>query len=296
MKKENFANFVLLNIVLLWGLTFPVIKTFAANVNPSAFVTARFLIAALVLIPFLKFKKLFSKQTLVAGIVLGVLNTGVYILQTYALGYIGAARCAFLTGAVIIWVPLFRFVLFGIRINFANLIAGLICIFGLWILTGAKFDSFTRADLAMMIAEAFFALSLLYLEKIDLNCINPFALTFYQLVFTGLVSLIVSIASKETSLLLLELKPIIAILFCGIFATALTILLQTLYQRHTTSEFAAIIYSTESLWAAIFAIFLFGEVANSSIILGGFIIICSVMFPQAVSITQNYLSKIKSST
>lgn len=281
MKQLNFANLMLIIVAASWGLTFPIIKAWGGHIDASAFVTVRFLMATFVLLPFIRTSEVWCKQTLVAGFVLGLLNCGVYILQTFSLAYISAARCAFLTGTVILWVPLFRRLIFESQVTAIHLLAGFLCLFGLWILTGANLNNIGIGDGMMLFAEAFFALSLLYLEKVGFMCPNPLVLTFYQILFTALLSLLISVARSSLSFLpFFKICPLMAVMFCGVIATALSLLLQVYYQRRTTSEYAALIYSTEPLWAAIFASMFFSERLTTSLIVGGTIIIFSVVLPE----------------
>lgn len=281
MKTHKlFANLMLLVVAGFWGLTFPLIKSWANEVDASLFVTLRFLVGAIILLPFIRARTLYVKRTLLAGLILGLLNSGVYSLQVLALSGISAARCAFLTGTVVLWVPLFRKLLFAEKITFIQLISGCVCLLGLWILTGAHWEGVTKADGIMLLAEAFFGLALIYLERIGAHKHDVFALTFYQIIFTCLIPLGIAATKTEHIAMIWQLKPMLTILFCGIFATAISLLLQVHYQPRTSSEYASLIYATEPLWATLFASLFFHETLTKATIVGGTLMLLSVVLPE----------------
>lgn len=279
-RQTTFANSMLMLVAIAWGFTFPVIKAWAGDVDAGVFVIARFSVAALVLLPFIKWRTLLSSKTMLAGLVLGLINSGVYLLQTISLNYISAARCAFLTGTVVIWMPLLRVLLSGVKITLLDLSASALCLFGLWILTGAEIHSIGIGDWLVFTSEAFFALSILYLDHINDKGHHPFALTFYQICFTCLVPILFCLKTQPSLLPLFHVHAISAVILCAAFATTFALLMQVHYQRYTSAEMAALIYATEPLWAAIFANSLFGEALTISLLVGGAIMISSVILPE----------------
>lgn len=285
MKPLNTAPFFLMLTALFWGLTFPVIKAHAPSVAPELFVTTRFILAALIILPFVNFKLLTNKPVLKAGAILGLLNCCVYLLQTYAIGELSAARCAFLTGTVVLWVPLLRRMMLGSALSTTYVTCGLLCLIGLWILTGANFNDITSADGVMLIAEGFFAFSLIYLDKIKFESATVNALTFYQIMFTGLISALFCGVTRPSFSPLFNPHILSTIIFCAIFATVLSLYFQVKYQRKVGSEFAALIFATEPLWAAACSTLFFNELLNVNLIFGGILITLSVMLPELLQIS-----------
>jgi drug/metabolite transporter (DMT)-like permease len=70
----------------------------------------------------------------------------------------------------------------------------------------------------------------------------------------------------------------VAVLICGLFATALAFLLMNVLQPSTTPAHAALIYTTEPIWGGIFSFILLGErltmtgYLGALLILGGMIV------------------------
>lgn len=289
MKSIHFANAMLLIITLAWGLTFPLIKSTASMLDPCLFVALRFSIAAIALLPFINRNALKSSKIIIAGLTLGLLNSSVYVLQTYSLSLMSASRCAFLAGSVVLWVPIFAKMLLKIKIRRTQIFASLLCLTGLWILTGANIASLGYGDFIMLIAEAFFALALIYLDRVSAKNIDLMTLAFYQVVFTCPLPFLLSILMKPSLQPLYQVSTMFTVLFCALFATALALSLQINYQRYTSSFHTALIFSLEPLWASLFANYMYGEALTQSLIVGGGMMIVSIVLPEIfVFIKQNF--------
>src|SRR5476649_2960574 len=99
-KTNNLIQvyFMLMLVPIFWALTFPFIHISVQSISPETFVFWRFLLAALLLLPFVltKLNKL-NLYIVFWGIVLGLLNGGTFIFQTIGLETVSSARTAFIT-------------------------------------------------------------------------------------------------------------------------------------------------------------------------------------------------------
>ncbi|MCB0748418.1 MAG: DMT family transporter, partial [Ignavibacteriae bacterium] len=101
---------ILILVTLLWGGTFVIVKEALNDVSSMAFIAIRFLIAAAILLPFMRNKK-FTKQNLRAGIFIGILLFIGFATQTFGLKFTSATKSAFLTGTAVIIVPLLQVII-----------------------------------------------------------------------------------------------------------------------------------------------------------------------------------------
>lgn len=85
----------------LWGTTFVVTKAVLGRFPASQLIFARFLIAAILFLPFLRF----GRRLWLAAIELGVLLWLGYATQTIGLQYTTVSRSAFITALHVILVP-----------------------------------------------------------------------------------------------------------------------------------------------------------------------------------------------
>src|SRR5580692_2248608 len=101
------AHLLLLAVVLVWGTTFTLVKSALTHVSPLLFNLLRMAIAAVVLIllNFRSLKKL-TAQDLRLGALVGVFLAVGYQFQTAGLTLTTASKSAFITGLVVVFVPL----------------------------------------------------------------------------------------------------------------------------------------------------------------------------------------------
>ena len=105
--QRGLAVVLLLAVVAVWGGTFSLVKDALQDASPLVFNLMRMLIAgsALVLLNNRSLRQL-SRRTWTAGATAGVFLGAGYQLQTAGLARTSAANSAFITGLVVVFVPL----------------------------------------------------------------------------------------------------------------------------------------------------------------------------------------------
>ncbi|MEM9243039.1 MAG: DMT family transporter [Pseudomonadota bacterium] len=273
------ANSVLVLVTLIWGLTFPLIKLALAHVSPSTFTLFRFIFAALFFLPLLGFS-LFNvnKSLLWVSLILAILNSGVYFSQAIGLQTITPSRSAFITGINVLLVP-FLLPLFRLgRPTVVDIISTVCAFFGLYILTGASLKHLVIGDLWTLITAIFYALSIVVIQRLTPKVKNSYLLSFYQILF-ALPLLFGLTLADHTPSSWWHIHVIIALLFCSLCATVLSFYLQMQYQKQTTATQAALIYCLEPVFAAIFSHFISNDRISKQTLLGGCIILVSLVLP-----------------
>ena len=102
------AYLLMLFVVFVWGTTFVVIKNALADATPLAFNLARMTIAFLVLaVAYHRHWREINRHQLMAGAVVGFFLAAGYQFQTAGLAHTTPAKSAFITGLVVVLVPLF---------------------------------------------------------------------------------------------------------------------------------------------------------------------------------------------
>lgn len=281
LKKSLRGDLILLFVTLCWGLTFPLIRDAVATVNPVLFVATRFLLAALVLLPFVWRDNIFKASGILkAGLVLGVFNIILYTAQTVSLETISSSQSAFITGSSVVLVPLLLPVFRLGKPSGADIVCAVLCLLGLFVLTGAHFSDLSVGDAWAFVCAVSLAMSIVYLQKATLNLDKVNLLAFYQIVFTGVLAGFWVSPTKAVSLLSPE--PLAALLFCAVMATSVALLLQTRYQRYTTASRAALIFTMEPIFGTLFAFLINGSPIGVDTWVGGALIIASILLSEGL--------------
>ncbi len=265
-------------VALLWGATFPLTRNAVALLNPIFFVACTFILAAIVIFPFaLPMLRQTNRQIIISGLILGLINSVSFVAQTISLQTVSSSKAAFITGMYVIIVPLIMPLMRLGKPRPIDWIAACVCVVGLFILTGANLSHLSRGDLWVLLAAFSFAAGIAYLTRATMKIPQVRLLVFYQILFTIPVPLLLSPQNQYH--LLLKPAVIAAVLFVGILATGFTLILQTTYQKYTTANRAALIYSMEPIFASIFAVLFNNEILTWQIIAGGLVILCGILFP-----------------
>jgi drug/metabolite transporter (DMT)-like permease len=275
--KKYFSEGLLLLVTLIWGGTFVIIKIALRDVSPLVFVSIRFSIAAIILLPFVK--KAFrnaNKELIKSGIILGVIFFLGFATQTIGLKYTSATKSGFITGTFILFTPVFQ-LLFEKKIpGKGNLLGVLFVIAGLIFLSSRGTsvldvfsemgENFNIGDFFTLLCAVFFAMYLVYLDIVSKK-FDYMPLVFLQIFLTavcGIVfSIILSVSGFQAAKFSINGNVIFALLYTAILATIITTILQTKYQKFVTPTKAGIIFSFEPIFAAVLAFFFIDERISS---------------------------------
>lgn len=272
MKQRTRAEFYLFLCTFLWGGTFVVVKGGLAEASPMVFIAVRFAIATVLFIPLIWVsRRAVNARSLLNGAVLGVLLAVGFIGQTVGLQYTSASKSGFVTGLLVIFTPIFQVLIERRAPRPGSVIGILLVLVGLYLLTSPSGSSFNRGDFLTLICAAIFGVYIVYLD-IASNISDTRVLTWMQFVVTLVIAGAGSLLFEQR-----RFNPttdlILALLYLSVLATALTLTLQTRYQKETTPTRAAVIFSLEPVLAAIFAYLFRGERIGALGVLGGGIIV-----------------------
>lgn len=261
------ADLILLLITLIWGSTFVIVKNVLSSISPMFFQGYRFAFASLVLVPFLwKNIRSFDKTTIKHGIILGIYLGVGFGLQTVGLQYTSASKSAFLTGMMVVLTPIFQLLLERRRPTRGNVIGIVLVTIGLFLLTAPTGSAFNIGDLMTIGCAIIFAVYIVYLDIYTKDAFRP-ENVFYQLLTTSALGFIGALIIEEP-IFTAESSVLIAIVYLGLFASAIATFLQSKFQRDTTPTRAAIIFAMEPVVASIFAYFILQEVFTLPSLIG----------------------------
>ena len=275
MKTETKAIFALFTVTIAWGLTFPLIKASSNEISSGLF-------AAILFLPIIikeKIHRIHMPRLFKIAIIFGSLEGASYLFQTIGLKTINSSESAFITAFSVVLIPFLSplFKLDKIRSN--GIVASIICLFGIFILSGASLSKIKPGCLWTLGCATAYALSVVYLsyemrrfdkQKIILS--NTRILVFLQILFGIPIPLIST--SVDNNLLTLSPIVVIALLFCAA-STIFCYHIQTNYQKKINMNKVAVIYAFEPIFATFFGRVINGEAIYLHTILGGSLVIIS---------------------
>lgn len=275
-KSRYIADFSMLLITAVWGFSFTVLKVvLGQNISVLFFVFSRFFVAAVFLYPFCRrgFKSL-DRGGYIGGIGVGVLIFLGFSLQSFGIELTTASKAAFITGLASIFVPIYL-LLHGRKLpSVINGIAILAAMFGMYLLTDPVGGGFGRGDFLVLLCALAFGAQI-YVLGIITRGRNPLPLTFLQLATTAVLAGIM--LPFEAFQFEFSIRSVEAILFLGIFGTAVALLTQTWAQKKTSPVKIGLILTAEPLFAYLFASALLGDYFNPVQKFGGAIILAAVL-------------------
>jgi drug/metabolite transporter (DMT)-like permease len=280
----------LLFVTLVWGTTFPAMKDLTVYFSPVWIIFIRFVLAALLLAPFL-YKA--GRDDLVSGGLLGVLLFFCYVFQVEGLALTSSNRNAFICGMNVLVVPLLGVVAGQLpekRIVLALVLAvtglGALCMDG---------GAWGRGDTLALLSAFAFGLYIKMMAFRTRRASRLMTLTAAQIATVALCAAIWLMA-REVPRSTIDAGQDFAnywhyiakglgqyganLLYLGVVATAAIISLQSWGQARATANEAAVIYSFEPAAAAFFAYFWLGETMTPRGWIGAALLIAGMIVSQ----------------
>ncbi len=257
MPRAGAPILALVAVTAIWGYTFvPVQK--AVGVYPLfAFLAGRFAISTAALAPF-AWRPLRSmpRAGWAAGLGAGALLAAAYGLQTAGLERTTVASTGFITGLYVVLTPVIALAAWRTPVPAAVWIGIVLSLAGLLLLSGAPGGSWVGNLLVLGNAVAQ-SLQIAAMERFAPRY-DARALTFLQMGVACAGFAIVSVAAGQV-----ERPPDAAtwyaLVVTGLFAGALGYLVATWVQSRTTAARAALVFTLEAPFAALFGVLLLAE-------------------------------------
>jgi len=260
----------LLCCAAVWGATFYLIKDALHGVHPVALVGYRFGLSALFLAPAALLRRREAGEgggLLKDGAVLAGLLLILYVTQTAGLAWTTASNSGFITGLFVVFVPALLYAARRQVPTPSQRAAVLLAVSGLWLLTGGP-RGVNRGD-AITLASAFaYAAHLLYTDRCVRAGRDLALLAFHQFWMTGAASLSIA-AAMGYPLGVADSKTAWVIVFLAIVPTLSAFFIQMAAQRRIEPMRVSLIFSTEPVFAALFAWTLGGEAFRTLSAAGG---------------------------
>ncbi len=277
------ADLLLLACAAVWGFAFLFQKSAMAHVGPLLFVAARGLVAALVLAPLVVIEHRRSEAPLDRRMAtLSLLAGGVFLvaafLQQSGIKTASVTNTGFLTALYVVATPFISFALMGRAIAPAVWGAVALSFAGTWLLGGGTLGGFGRGDLLVAVSALFWALHLV-LAGLAAPLRRPVLFTALQFLVVGVIAFSGALLWEPVSIAGLRAAGV-DILYVAVLSGALTFTIFTAALRATSPTEAAIIISTDTVFAAFGAWLFLGERLSFIGALGAVAILAAILIVQ----------------
>lgn len=276
-SKRSQAELAILLVAIIWGITFVVVKEALSDIGPFLFLAIRFIIAffVLALLSFHNIRQI-RKTTVLAGCLLGFFLFIGYIFQTVGLKYTTSSHAGFITGVSVVLVPIIYAIINRTWPTLKTAFTVMLAITGLFFMSVPD-NSFTLAygDFLVLICAFGFALHIVFVDRYS-HKHNPVAITGVQILFVGLVCLVMGLFIEPIPKSL-SANTIVAIFITAVFATALAFLIQNALQKYSTPSRFAIVLTTEPVFAALAGYLWANEVFSIRTLIGAGLILLSML-------------------
>jgi drug/metabolite transporter (DMT)-like permease len=281
----------IVGVTAVWGVTFVQVQDALELYPLFAFLAVRFAISTVALAPFAwRPLRALPREGLLAGIGVGVLLACAYGLQTAGLELTTVSSTGFITGLYVVFTPFLALALFGTRVPPAVWVGVVFAVAGLLLLNGAPGGS--PAGNALVLGSALVAaLQIAALERYAPRY-DPRALTFLQMATAFAGFLVIALATGQVEVPR-GWTVWGALLVTGLFAGALGFLVATWVQGRTTAARAALLFTLEAPFAALFGVLLADEVLGWPGWLGCAVTMTGILLaePAAAAALRRFLPK-----
>ena len=270
------ANLLLLIAAAVWGAAFVAQSTAMDSMGPLGFNGIRFLLAAVAVAPFALLERRKAAKPIpmrghLKGVLVGLIFFVAITTQQYGFYTTTVTNAGFLTALYVVLTPIMGIIIFRTMPNGYIWPIVAIAMTGAYLLAGSL-EEMKPGDLLMVISALFWALQIIFLGRLVAEYGNPIMVAVVQFLTTGILGTIGGLALEPMELSNLH-GAWIEILYTGILSGGLAFTLQAIAQRYTPPSDAAILLSSESLFAALFGALLLGERLTGGQTLG-----CAMIF------------------
>jgi drug/metabolite transporter (DMT)-like permease len=275
-RHGRLAEGALLLIAAIWGFTFPLLRESLRTLDPYELMALRFTVAAVAL-GAVTGRRLMSVSavTLWDGLRTGAFIAAGYLTQMIGLQTIGASRSAFLTGTTLVLVPFASYAILRLGPGAGEWLGVAIAFAGLLLFYADAGFSLRAGDLWTLACAAAFAFQIVY-TNIAARRSDPIVVALLQTLVAATVGW-TFLAGRGGFSTPLRAVPWPTIFYLAVVATSFVLALQTWALGKTKPVRAGIIYTMEPVFAALFAMSLFGERMSGREILGSAAILCGVL-------------------
>lgn len=281
------ANLLLLLTAFLWGSTFVVQQVSTGGLGAIVFTSARFFMGGLVVLPlaYMQYKRTQrTLHTITPKYWLGMVITGIVLFAAAVLQQVGifhttVANAGFLTALYVPLVPFFAFFVLRTKVHWSVWPSSVGCLVGTYIMSGAQTLNLSPGDLWVIASALFWAIHVLMVGAMATRTQAPLVVAVVQFMVCSAAGLIVGIIVEQPTLADFS-DAYFGIFYAGILSVGTAFTLQVVAQRFSPAPDAAIILSSETVFAALSGFIFLGQGLSANQLTGASLILAGILFVQ----------------
>lgn len=290
------GSFLLLVASIVWGSTFVPQKIAMDFWSPLQFTSFRFLIGGFILLFFVNFSKIvinnrrnFILYSLLSGLILALAA----LFQQIGLVTTSSINAGFYTSLYVLMVPLIGIFLLKIP-HWSIWPCVVICFFGSILLGTSKGSLFlldlNNGDIWVIISAFFWAIHL-YIVSYSVKHFPVLIFSIFQFILCGILLLFYGIFFQSNLIFNFEninSFAIYTLLYCSLGSVCVGFTLQMFGQKLVSPTPAALIMSSEAVFAAIFGWIILSEVLSFRGFIGASLILVGILMVQIIPKLKSY--------
>jgi len=285
-KSGSKGNLMIIAATIIWGAGMVAQRGGMNHVGPFTFNAARFFIGGtMALIPTLFFllkgnagSSGISKSTFKAGIICGTILCAAINLQQFGLLTTSVANASFITALYVIIVPIISLVMFKKKASAFVWIGVAIALVGMYFMSFAGGIELVVGDILVLLCAFGFAVQILVIGHFSPKH-NVLALACVQFYTVSVVSLVLGVIFETPSFYgLISGAPYV--LYTGVLSSGVAYILQMTAQKTTAPTIAAVLFSFESVVAAVTGWLVLNQYLTPRRLLGCALILIAILIAQ----------------
>jgi len=286
------ANLLLALAAMIWGSSFVVQQIGTGELGTITFTGARFLLGGLVVLPFAvrQFAHVQrNDRVFINKDWIGIVLTGSVLFTAAALQQHGILRTTvinsgFLTALYVPLVPVIGLVFLKRKVHFSIWPASLFCFLGTYVLSGAQNIELVTGDLWVISSTVFWASHVILVGILASKTRAPLVVACGQFLVCGIVGLLMGVVIESPTFSQI-LGAGWGICYIGLFSVGMAFTLQVVGQRYTPAADAAIILSSETVFAAMGGMIFLGERLSLFKLSGAALILVAILLVELLPLT-----------
>ena len=286
---------------IIWGTTFVVQQVGTGGLEAIMFTGVRTLVGACFILPMAlrQFQKVHRRDHLfIVSDWLGIAMTGLILftaaaLQQYGIFHTTVTNAGFLTALYVPLVPIISFVILRRNVHWSVWPASLCCLIGTYIMSGAEGLDLRIGDLWVIASSLFWALHVILVGRMARCTKAPLVVACGQFFACGISGTLLGLLI-ETPAAADFSGALFGILYAGLLSTGVGFTLQVVGQRYTHEAYAAIILSSETVFAGIAGFIFLGERLSVYEMVGAALIFTGIIAVQLLPMFRAQARSLKS--
>lgn len=286
------ANCLLTLAAMIWGSAFVAQQTGTGSLGTISFTGARFLVGGLVVLPFAvrQFRRVhagerrFEPADWYLLALTGTVLCTAAVLQQHGILRTTVTNSGFLTALYVPMVPIIGLLFLRRRVHWVVWPASVGCFLGTYILSGAQQLALQAGDFWVISSTLFWAAHVLLVGFVASRTRAPLVVAVSQFFVCGLLGLILGAVIEQPRAADFH-SALFGIAYVGFFSVGMAFTLQVVGQRYTQAADAAIILSSETVFAALAGYLFLGERLTPFQLSGAALILLGIVAVELVPLT-----------